>query len=85
MQAFVSAIIAFAAPGYAGALPGAFKNLLDWTVGGVEMDRKPVAWIQRCFAVGEDGAIRDTAVRNEISATLGALVDFLKTCTCESE
>jgi NAD(P)H-dependent FMN reductase len=32
-------------PEYAGALPGSFKNLLDWTVGGSEMYRKPVAWI----------------------------------------
>jgi NAD(P)H-dependent FMN reductase len=32
-------------PEYAGALPGSFKNLLDWTVGGAEMYGKPVAWI----------------------------------------
>jgi NAD(P)H-dependent FMN reductase len=32
-------------PEYAGALPGSFKNLLDWTVGGVETGGKPVAWI----------------------------------------
>jgi NAD(P)H-dependent FMN reductase len=32
-------------PEYAGALPGSFKNLLDWTVGGGEADRKPVGWI----------------------------------------
>lgn len=32
-------------PEYAGALPGAFKNLLDWTVGGGETYGKPVAWI----------------------------------------
>lgn len=32
-------------PEYAGALPGAFKNLLDWTVGGIEMYGKPVAWM----------------------------------------
>jgi NAD(P)H-dependent FMN reductase len=32
-------------PEYAGALPGSFKNLLDWTVGGVEIDGKPVGWI----------------------------------------
>lgn len=32
-------------PEYAGALPGSFKNLLDWTVGGGEIYRKPVAWI----------------------------------------
>lgn len=32
-------------PEYAGALPGSFKNLLDWTVGGGEMDRMPVGWV----------------------------------------
>lgn len=32
-------------PEYAGALPGALKNLLEWTVGGVEISGKPVAWI----------------------------------------
>ncbi|MFI2641729.1 NADPH-dependent FMN reductase [Streptomyces sp. NPDC018610] len=33
------------APEYAGTLPGAFKNLLDWTVGGTEICDKPVAWV----------------------------------------
>ena len=28
-------------PEYAGALPGAFKNLLEWLVGGGEAYRKP--------------------------------------------
>jgi NAD(P)H-dependent FMN reductase/predicted enzyme related to lactoylglutathione lyase len=37
--------VVFCTPEYAGTLPGAFKNLLDWTVGGGEMDRKPVSWI----------------------------------------
>jgi NAD(P)H-dependent FMN reductase len=32
-------------PEYAGALPGTFKNLLDWSVGGPEMYGKPVAWV----------------------------------------
>lgn len=32
-------------PEYAGALPGSFKNLLEWTVGGMEISRKPVGWI----------------------------------------
>jgi NAD(P)H-dependent FMN reductase len=32
-------------PEYAGALPGSFKNLLDWTVGGGETYGKPFAWI----------------------------------------
>lgn len=37
--------ILFCTPEYAGTLPGALKNLLEWTVGGVEMTGKPVGWI----------------------------------------
>ena len=40
--------VLFSVPEYAGALPGSFKNLLDWTIGddrpGSIYD-KPVAWI----------------------------------------
>ncbi|MES9539839.1 MULTISPECIES: NADPH-dependent FMN reductase [unclassified Actinomadura] len=32
-------------PEYAGALPGSFKNLLDWTIGGGEVYGKPAAWL----------------------------------------
>ena len=32
-------------PEYAGALPGSFKNLLDWTVGGGQTYEMPVAGI----------------------------------------
>lgn len=32
-------------PEYAGALPGSFKNLLEWTVGGPDISGKPVAWL----------------------------------------
>jgi NAD(P)H-dependent FMN reductase len=32
-------------PEYAGALPGSFKNLLEWTVGDASTYQKPVAWI----------------------------------------
>src|SRR5215203_2632100 len=35
----------FSTPEYAGAMPGALKNLLEWTVGGVETTRKPTGWI----------------------------------------
>jgi chromate reductase, NAD(P)H dehydrogenase (quinone) len=38
----------FSTPEYAGGLPGAFKNLLDWTVGDERpgsMYEKPVAWV----------------------------------------
>jgi NAD(P)H-dependent FMN reductase len=40
--------VLFSTPEYAGALPGSFKNLLDWTIGdnhARSMYRKPVAWI----------------------------------------
>ena len=39
--------VLFSTPEYAGALPGAFKNALDWIVGGTgtEITGKPVAWI----------------------------------------
>ena len=35
----------FSIPEYAGALPGSFKNLLDWCVGGIEINEKPVGWV----------------------------------------
>ena len=35
----------FSTPEYAGAMPGALKNLLEWTVGGTEISRKPAGWI----------------------------------------
>src|SRR3954449_1550581 len=41
--AAASAVL-FSTPEYAGAMPGSFKNLLDWTVGGGTYD-KPVGWI----------------------------------------
>jgi NAD(P)H-dependent FMN reductase len=37
----------FSTPEYAGALPGAFKNLLDWTIGDDQpgsIYEKPVGW-----------------------------------------
>jgi len=40
--------VMFSTPEYAGALPGSFKNLLDWLIGDAEpgsIYEKPVAWI----------------------------------------
>jgi NAD(P)H-dependent FMN reductase len=39
--------LAFSTPEYAGALPGSFKNLLDWLIGDDQpgsLDTKPVCW-----------------------------------------
>ena len=43
-----SGALLFSTPEYAGALPGSFKNLLDWTIGDAQTGsiyEKPVAWI----------------------------------------
>ncbi len=40
-----SAGLLFSTPEYAGVMPGALKNLLEWTVGGVETTGKPTGWI----------------------------------------
>ncbi len=43
-------------PEYAGALPGALKNLLEWTVGDAGTYRKPVAWINASGPAAPTGA-----------------------------
>lgn len=48
--------VLFSTPEYAGALPGSFKNLLDWTVGGGETYGKPVAWINVSGVASPTGA-----------------------------
>ena len=35
----------FCTPEYAGSMPGALKNLLEWTVGSTAMTDKPAAWV----------------------------------------
>ena len=48
LRAAVSAAdgVLFCTPEYAGTLPGSFKNLLDWLVGGTEINGKPVGWVR---------------------------------------
>ncbi|HEX4354672.1 MAG TPA: NAD(P)H-dependent oxidoreductase, partial [Polyangiales bacterium] len=47
--------VLFCTPEYAGSLPGAFKNLLDWTV-GEGLYEKPVAIINSAALGGAAGA-----------------------------
>ena len=59
--------VVFSTPEYAGALPGSFKNLLDWTIGDDHPDAihgKPVAW----FNVSTRGA---AAAHHSLRAVLG--------------
>jgi chromate reductase len=49
--------VVFCTPEYAGTLPGSFKNLLDWSVGGGEIYEKPVAWVNVATSpLGGNGA-----------------------------
>ena len=57
--------VVFSTPEYAGGLPGTLKNLLDWTVGGGQMYRKPVAWLD----VANPG--RGEGARAQLSTVLG--------------
>jgi NAD(P)H-dependent FMN reductase len=43
-------------PEYAGALPAAMKNLLEWTIGDAGTYQKPVAWINAAGAAAPTGA-----------------------------
>lgn len=58
--------VLFSTPEYAGGLPGSFKNLLDWTVGGGTLD-KPVAWINASGPTRGAGA--EEALRSVLTYT----------------
>lgn len=59
--------VLFSVPEYAHSLPGAFKNALDWLVGGTECTGKPVAlWNASPRSIYAHAAAR------EVLVTLGA-------------
>lgn len=63
-------------PEYAGALPGAFKNLLDWTVGTPDMDGMPVAWINASgVAAPTGGADAHESLRKVLGYLNAAIVE----------
>jgi chromate reductase len=57
----------FCTPEYAGALPGSFKNLLDWTVGGGETYRMPVGWVD--ISGPDRGAAAHASLRSVLTYT----------------
>lgn len=81
--------ILFSPPEYAGALPGPFVNLLDWTIGDDQpgsINEKPVGWVNASVrgaskavesltaaAVGAHGLVVDRAVRAKLVTALSAL------------
>ncbi len=44
--------IIICSPEYAFGVPGSLKNLLDWTVGGGSLERKPLAFNHRFYRRG---------------------------------
>ena len=60
-------------PEYAGTLPGSFKNLLDWTVGGVEISDKPTGWINAANPGRGEGA--EATLRMVLDYTGAAVLD----------
>jgi chromate reductase, NAD(P)H dehydrogenase (quinone) len=67
-----AAAVLFCTPEYAGALPGSFKNLLDWTVGGGEIYRKPVAWINVSSVAAPTGGADAHASLAKVLGYVGA-------------
>ncbi|MEY9855173.1 NAD(P)H-dependent FMN reductase [Catenulispora sp. GAS73] len=60
-------------PEYAGTLPGSFKNLLDWTVGGTEICDKPTGWINAANPGRGEGAV--ATLRLVLEYTGAAIVE----------
>jgi chromate reductase, NAD(P)H dehydrogenase (quinone) len=69
-----AAAVLFCTPEYAGTLPGSFKNLLDWTVGGGEIYGKPAAWLNVAAPGRGTGA----------TATLAAVLSYVGAAVIES-
>ncbi len=64
----------FSTPEYAGALPGAFKNLLDWSVGGGETDRMHAGWINTAGPAAPSGAADAHASLRKVLGYTGTIV-----------
>jgi chromate reductase len=59
-------------PEYAGALPGALKNLLEWTVGDAGTYEKAVGWINAAGPAAPTGAADAHASLRKVLGYVGA-------------
>jgi len=64
--------VLFCTPEYAGALPAALKNLLEWTIGDAGTYQKPVAWINAAGAAAPTGAADAHASLRKVLGYAGA-------------
>ena len=67
--------VLFCTPEYAGTLPGSFKNLLDWCVGGTVLTDKPVAWVNVAADPRRGGGA---------SATLATVLGYVQASVVEA-
>jgi len=74
LRAAISAAdaLVISTPEYAGALPGALKNLLEWTVGDAGIYRKPVAWLNVAGPAAPTGAADAHASLAKVLRYVGA-------------
>ncbi len=70
-QLAVADAVLFCTPEYAGALPGSFKNLLDWTV-GEGMYGKPAAWLNVSSVAAPTGGADAHASLAKVLGYVGA-------------
>ncbi|MEJ7655595.1 MAG: NAD(P)H-dependent oxidoreductase, partial [Thermoleophilaceae bacterium] len=61
-------------PEYAGALPGSFKNLLEWTVGDASTYERPVAWINASGPAAPSGGADAHESLSKVLGYVGANV-----------
>ena len=69
-----SEAVLFCTPEYAGAMPGALKNLLEWTIGDTVLSDKPVGWINPSIAPRRAAGTYET-LRIVLSYTGAAIID----------
>jgi chromate reductase, NAD(P)H dehydrogenase (quinone) len=68
-------------PEYAGALPAALKNVLEWTIGDAGTYGKPVAWINASGPAAPTGGADAHASLAKVLAYSGADV-VVEACAC---
>ena len=66
--------VLIATPEYAGALPAAMKNVLEWTIGNGGLDHMPVAWINAAGPAAPTGAADAHASLAKVLAYAGATI-----------
>jgi chromate reductase len=73
-QVAASDALLFCTPEYAGALPGALKNLLEWTVGDAGTYGKPVGYVNASGAAAPTGGADAHESLRKVFAYVGAAV-----------